>query len=84
MLTVAHNKRKPSHPEIAWRAYQLWEAEGRPQSSALKHWLKAEAELIARSCPSTVVKRHDQKQPSQRNRYGLILEGKYPTTPSPG
>jgi hypothetical protein len=76
--------RKPSHPEIAWRACQLWEAEGRPQSSALTHWLKAEAELIAQSCPSTAAKKHDQKQPSQRNRYGLVLEGKHPTTQSPG
>ena len=80
MLTIAHNKRKPSQPEIAWRAYQLWEAEGRPQSSALKHWLKAEAELSAQSCPGTMAKKHDQKPMSQRNRYGLILKGKHPAT----
>lgn len=76
--------RKPSHPEIAWRAYQIWEAEGRPHSNALRHWLKAEAELVAQFCPSIAAKKHDQKQPSQRNRYGLILEGEKPATQSPG
>jgi hypothetical protein len=84
MQTVGHTKRKPSHPEIAWRAYQLWEAEGRPQSSALKHWLRAEAELSAQFCPSIAAKKHDQKPMSQRNRYGLILEDKHRTTRSPG
>jgi hypothetical protein len=84
MQTVVHNKRKPSHSEIAWRAYQIWEAEGRPHSNALKHWLKAEAELSAQFCASTAATKHDQKQPSQRNRYGLILEGKNPTTQSAG
>jgi hypothetical protein len=84
MQTVVPHKRKPSHSEIAWPAYQIWEAEGRPRNSALKHWLKAEAELSAQFCPSIAAKKHDQKPMSQRNRYGLILEGKQPTTPSPG
>jgi hypothetical protein len=41
---------------IARRAYQLWEAEGRPHGCDLQHWLRAEeeiglelAEAIARS-----------------------------------
>jgi len=84
MQAAGHTKRKPSHPEIARRAYQLWEAEGQPHSSALKHWLKAEAELSAQSGASNAMKQHDQKPTSQRNRYGLVLEGKHPKTHSPG
>jgi hypothetical protein len=30
---------------IAVRAYRIWEAEGRPEGAALRHWLQAEAEL---------------------------------------
>lgn len=30
---------------IAIRAYSIWEAEGRPEGAALRHWLQAEAEL---------------------------------------
>jgi Protein of unknown function (DUF2934) len=30
---------------IERRAYELWEAEGRPQGRELEHWLRAEAEL---------------------------------------
>ena len=32
------------HAEIAQRAYQIWENEGRPNDRALDHWLEAEAE----------------------------------------
>jgi hypothetical protein len=42
------------------RAYQLWEAEGRPEGRALDHWLLAEADLhkkerlqSAQAAPST-------------------------------
>jgi hypothetical protein len=30
---------------IARRAYQLWEAEGRPDGSDVRHWLQAEEEI---------------------------------------
>lgn len=30
---------------IQRRAYQLWEAEGRPSGRAMEHWLSAEAEI---------------------------------------
>jgi hypothetical protein len=83
MQTVAHNKRKPSHAEIAWRAYELWEAEGRPHGSELQHWLRAETELIAELRATTGGKKRDQKQPSQRNRYGLTLQDKKRTTQTP-
>jgi Protein of unknown function (DUF2934) len=29
--------------EIARRAYEMWELEGRPDGRALDHWLRAEA-----------------------------------------
>jgi hypothetical protein len=34
-----------SHDEIATRARQLWEAEGKPEGRADEHWHQAEAEL---------------------------------------
>jgi hypothetical protein len=38
--------------DIARRAYELWEAEGRPEGSDLRHWLQAEQELSARKTGS--------------------------------
>jgi|APCry1669188910_1035180.scaffolds.fasta_scaffold345856_1 hypothetical protein len=83
MHKVAHNNQKPSHSEIAGRAYELWVAEGRPQGSELHHWLRAETELIAQLHATTGGKKHGQKQPSQRNRYGLTLQGNKATAQSP-
>jgi hypothetical protein len=37
----------PSHDDIAWRAYLLWEARGCPQGTHLQDWLEAEKELKA-------------------------------------
>jgi hypothetical protein len=34
-----------SHAEIASRAQQLWEEEGKPEGKADEHWSRAEAEL---------------------------------------
>jgi hypothetical protein len=36
---------RPSHDEIARRAYALYEAEGRPDGRHLEHWTRAESEL---------------------------------------
>ena len=33
--------------QIAPRAYQIWEQEGRPENRDLHHWLRAEQELVA-------------------------------------
>lgn len=33
---------------IQLRAYELWEAEGRPSGCALAHWLRAEGEINGR------------------------------------
>lgn len=35
--------------DISRRAYEIWENEGRPEGSDLRHWLQAEQELSARS-----------------------------------
>jgi len=35
----------PTHEEIAIRAYELYEASGRPEGRDGEHWLEAEREL---------------------------------------
>ncbi len=37
--------RTPTHDEIRARAYQKWEAAGRPDGDSLIFWLEAEQEL---------------------------------------
>ncbi|MFN7972537.1 MAG: DUF2934 domain-containing protein [Acidobacteriota bacterium] len=46
-------KRLPAPVDgLAWlirrRAYELWEAAGRPDGRAVDHWLAAEQEVVAR------------------------------------
>jgi hypothetical protein len=36
----------PSREEIARRAYEIYENEGRPEGRCLEHWLKAEVSLV--------------------------------------
>jgi hypothetical protein len=38
---------QPREQAVRDRAYQIWEAEGRPDGKELDHWLRAEAEVIA-------------------------------------
>jgi hypothetical protein len=38
----------PLHAAIARRAYEIYEAAGRPEGQAVAHWLRAEAEVLAR------------------------------------
>lgn len=33
------------HAGVQLRAYELWEAEGRPTGREVEHWLRAEAEV---------------------------------------
>jgi hypothetical protein len=43
----------PLGPDIiSRRAYELWEKEGRPEGSDLRHWLQAEQELRSNASPS--------------------------------
>ena len=36
---------RPSHDEIARRAYAIFEQQGRPEGREMEHWLEAEAQL---------------------------------------
>ena len=38
---------KPTHEEIARRAYEIFEERGRPHGRDQEHWLEAEAQLKA-------------------------------------
>ncbi len=38
-------KTKPSHDEVARKAYEIYEKESCPQGYDMQHWLKAEAKL---------------------------------------
>jgi hypothetical protein len=41
------NQSQPTHEEIAFCAYLIWEREGRPQGCEEAHWLQAEMQLQA-------------------------------------
>jgi hypothetical protein len=43
--TIGKNQNKPSHEEIARRAYTLFEQSGRIPGRDLENWLAAEAQL---------------------------------------
>ena len=69
-LTLANQSQIPPAPsprEIAARAYELWEAAGRPHGRAVEHWLLAEAQLRGMAEP-----RPGARLPG--NRYGLVLQ----------
>ena len=38
-------KAKPSHDEVARKAYEIYQKENCPQGCAMQHWLQAEAQL---------------------------------------
>lgn len=78
MQTDARNENLLSHNEIARRAYQLWEAEGRPYGSAVRHWLRAESQLkAAKSFPVSAAVPASETQVPQRSRYGLVLSARW-------
>ncbi len=51
--------------DIAKRAYQIWENEGRPNDRALDHWLEAEAERRHAGRPDPV---KPAKRPQRRKQ----------------
>jgi hypothetical protein len=64
-----------SRDEVAQRAYQLWEAAGRPSGRDLEHWLQAEKELLSASQQLRVnfgdrylTRKNDEKQIAKGNR----------------
>jgi hypothetical protein len=40
-------------PNVAQRAYEIWQREGCPDGRAMEHWFRAEAELAAESGTTT-------------------------------
>ena len=51
--------------EIGLRAYQIWEAEGKPNGKDFEHWLKAKAELAA-AIEKPAVKAAPAKKPAAK------------------
>ena len=44
-LTGAERGIGPSHEQIAARAYELWQAQGKPEGDDLANWYEAERQL---------------------------------------
>ncbi len=42
---TGHSIVVPSHTDIAARAYEIWQAKGRPEGSAQEDWFRAAEEL---------------------------------------
>lgn len=49
MNATAKTEAVQTHENIAMRAYQLWEQDGRKIGQDAKYWLQAEKELLGRS-----------------------------------
>ena len=41
-----------THPDIAKRAYELWEHAGRPAGKDVEYWLQAESEVSQQQRPA--------------------------------
>jgi len=48
-MTNSDSKTQPTHDEIAARAYQLWEADGRRANRDQEYWYQAIAHLAAKN-----------------------------------
>lgn len=71
----------PDAEQIARRAYELWEQEGRPSNRAEDHWFKAEQELAGKTATAptsyTEVEEHSKRaysSPGQKK--GKVSERK--------
>ena len=47
MSKLTKNFASPTDEEIAFYAYCLWEADGRPEGKDVEHWFQAKAQLAA-------------------------------------
>lgn len=59
---------------IRSRAYEIWEAAGRPHGHDLAHWLQAEAELAESKAPPSV--KHDRSSKPAARRTTEARAGK--------
>lgn len=65
----AKNESTPvSEQLIARRAYELWEAEGRPDGKAIDHWIRAEAMLRDAGTASTTAPAADSSASTKATR----------------
>lgn len=55
-----------SDAEISLRAYQIWEAEGKPSGKDFEHWLRAKAELATVVAPASAAKQAPAKKPAAK------------------
>jgi len=73
---VENHDYKPSHSEIAARAYTLFEQSGRIPGRDMENWLKAEAQLLA------VRKEESERQSQQSERPLQLSQGRNSVRPS--
>ena len=60
-----------NHDALRRRAFEIWEAEGRPQGRDVEHWLRAEAELKAagaKTAKKTTAKPAPDKAPPAKSK----------------
>ena len=77
------NDPKDNHARIAARAYQLWEAEGRPQGRDQDHWRRAEAEVAATRANATpTVTAKPVAPPPAPVKKPTLFRGRKPTAPA--
>ena len=62
------NHEKPSHEEIARRAYEIFVERGRPDGRDLDHWLEAETQL------TTITQQRTVAGGSRSTRSGIRLQ----------
>jgi len=76
----------PSHDQIAKRARELWERQGRPQGQDLQHWLDAERQLRGQAKPTGAPPgKHsvDESMEAERRLDGLIEQPPSPAGRTP-
>jgi Protein of unknown function (DUF2934) len=57
-----------SKNDVAIRAYQIWDSEGRPEGRDRDHWLRAESELAVAASSKVVAEDPQSQAPSTRRR----------------
>lgn len=63
-------QKRPIHPDIACRAYLIWEKKGRPHGQDVECWLEAEQQLLhpgSKPQPRKAVKVSRSVQPVRSN-----------------
>jgi hypothetical protein len=61
--------------KIRQRAYEIWEAEGRPHGRQMEHWLHAEAECQQASAPPQEQKPAPVRKHKARSKHAAKRRG---------